>query len=375
VGAAAAYVLGGGGFIVKIAQLLTASTGGIGRHVASIAPRLEQRGHQIRVFCPKVTAEAQHFKELGLDVWPLGSPRRFIGADLVHAHGLKAGWLGLPIAWMYRIPLVVTWHNAVLGDGLAPSAARQVQRTVALGADLTLGASRDLVALARRLGARNARFSPVAAPVVPLAGTSREDQRWVLGAADEDTVILTVSRLAPQKNLGMVLDIAAAVRDRHDLRFVIVGDGPERDKLQRRITNEWLQVRLLGGSDDMGSLLAAADLALLTSTWEARALVAQEALLAGLPLVSTRVGGIEELVGSAAVLVAAGDVEEAARRIVALADNPTERLRLREAGLRQAATWPNEDGVADDLAEVYNELTRGRRYKGFWDESGGFTVR
>jgi hypothetical protein len=31
--------------------------------------------------------------------------------------------------------------------------------------------------------------------------------------------------------------------------------------------------------------------------------------------------------------------------------------------------------VADDLAEVYNELTRGRRYKGFWDESGGFTVR
>jgi glycosyltransferase involved in cell wall biosynthesis len=375
VGAAAAYVLGGGGFIVKIAQLLTASTGGIGRHVASIAPRLEQRGHQIRVFCPKVTAEAQHFKELGLDVWPLGSPRRFIGADLVHAHGLKAGWLGLPIAWMYRIPLVVTWHNAVLGDGLAPSAARQMQRTVALGADLTLGASRDLVALARRLGARNARFSPVAAPVVPPAGTSREDQRWVLGAADEDTVILTVSRLAPQKNLGMVLDIAAAVRDRHDLRFVIVGDGPERDKLQRRITNEWLQVRLLGGSDDMGSLLAAADLALLTSTWEARALVAQEALLAGLPLVSTRVGGIEELVGSAAVLVAAGDVEEAARRIVALADNPTERLRLREAGLRQAATWPNEDGVADDLAEVYNELTRGRRYKGFWDESGGFTVR
>jgi glycosyltransferase involved in cell wall biosynthesis len=375
VGAAAAYVLGGGGFIVKIAQLLTASTGGIGRHVASIAPRLEQRGHQIRVFCPKVTAEAQHFKELGLDVWPLGSPRRFIGADLVHAHGLKAGWLGLPIAWMYRIPLVVTWHNAVLGDGLAPSAARQMQRTVALGADLTLGASRDLVALARRLGARNARFSPVAAPVVPPAGTSREDQRWVLGAADEDTVILTVSRLAPQKNLGMVLDIAAAVRDRHDLRFVIVGDGPERDKLQRRITNEWLQVRLLGGSDDMGSLLAAADLALLTSTWEARALVAQEALLAGLPLVSTRVGGIEELVGSAAVLVAAGDVEEAARRIVALADNPAERLRLREAGLRQAATWPNEDGVADDLAEVYNELTRGRRYKGFWDESGGFTVR
>ena len=188
-------------------------------------------------------------------------------------------------------------------------------------------------------------------------------------------MILTIGRLAPQKNLGMVLDVAAAVRDRHDLRFVIVGEGPEREKLQRRATNEWLQVRLLGRSDDIGSLLAAADLALLTSAWEARALVAQEALLAGLPLVSTRVGGIEELVDSAAVLVPPGDVKEAARQIIALADNPEERLRLREAGLRRARTWPNEDDVADDLARVYNELTRNRRYKGFWDESGGFTVR
>lgn len=360
---------------MKIAQLLTASTGGIGRHVASIAPRLEGRGHQVRVFCPEVTAEAQGFKELGLDVWSLASLRRFIGADLVHAHGLKAGWLGLPIAWMFRVPLVVTWHNAVLGDGLAPAAVRQTLRAVAMGADLTLGASSDLVALATRLGARNARLSPIAAPALPPAKISRDDQRRVLGAAAGDTVILTVSRLAPQKNLGMVLDIAAAVYDRPDLRFVIVGEGPERDALQRRIMEEHLPVRLLGRSDDIGSLLAAADLALLTSTWEARALVAQEALLAGLPLVSTRVGGIEELVGSAAVLVPLGDVEEAAREIVALADNSYERRRLREAGLRQAATWPDEDDVVADLVRAYAEVARDRRYKGFWNKSGGFTVR
>jgi len=61
---------------MKVAQLLTSSTGGIGRHVASIAPRLEQRGHQIRVFCTDATAEAQRFEKLGLDVGPLTSPRR-----------------------------------------------------------------------------------------------------------------------------------------------------------------------------------------------------------------------------------------------------------------------------------------------------------
>jgi glycosyltransferase involved in cell wall biosynthesis len=360
---------------MKVAQLLTASTGGIGRHVGSIAPRLEQRGHQVRVFCPKATAEAQRFHELGLDVWPLRSLRRFTGADLVHAHGLKAGWLGLPIAWMFKVPLVVTWHNAVLGEGIAPAAVRQTLRAVALGADVTLAASRDLVVQAVRFGARNARLSPIAAPVLPTARISRDQQRRALGAGVHDTVVLTVSRLAPQKNLGMVLDIAAAVRDKHDLRFVVVGEGPERDELQRRITDERLRVHLLGRSDDIGSLLGAADLALLTSTWEARALVAQEALLAGVPLVSTRVGGIEELVGSAAVLVTPGDVEEAAQHILALADNPDKRRRLSEAGLRQAATWPSEDDVVEDLVRVYADLARDRRYKGFWDDSGGFTVR
>ena len=61
---------------------------------------------------------------------------------------------------MYKVPLVVTWHNAVLGDGIAPAAARQTLRAVAMGADLTLGASRDLVALATRLGSSERTVLP-----------------------------------------------------------------------------------------------------------------------------------------------------------------------------------------------------------------------
>jgi glycosyltransferase involved in cell wall biosynthesis len=70
-----------------------------------------------------------------------------------------------------------------------------------------------------------------------------------------------------------------------------------------------------------------------------------------------------------------GNVEEVARQIVTLADNPIERRRLRDAGLRQAALWPDEDDVVDDLVKAYAEVSRDRRYKGFWNSSGGFTVR
>ena len=152
---------------MKIAQLLTPVPAASGV-TASIAPRLERRGHQVRVFCPEDTAEAQGFKELGLDVWSLTSLRRFIGADLVHAHGLKAGWLGLPIAWMFRTPgRDVAQRGA--GRWTRAGSGAQTLRAVAMGADLTLGASRDLVAQATRLGARNARLSPIAAPALPAA--------------------------------------------------------------------------------------------------------------------------------------------------------------------------------------------------------------
>jgi glycosyltransferase involved in cell wall biosynthesis len=342
---------------VRIAQVLTDSVGGIGRHVASISPRMLVRGHDVRVFCPAVTAEAQGFAALGLDVFPLSRLDRARGAQVLHAHGYKAGGLALPVAAVTRTPLVVTWHNAVLGTGRPAAAARLLQRLVARGATLTLGASSDLVAEAQRLGARSARLAPVAPPPVPRADPhDRAAARTELGMGPGDTLVLTVARLAPQKNLGLVLDIAAGVRERGDLRFVIVGEGPERPALERRIAAEDLAVRLLGHREGLGPLLAAADVALLTSTWEARALVAQEALLAGLPLISTRVGGIAELVGDAAVLVDPGDATGATRALLRLADDPGERARLRAAGLRRASSWPDVDAVVDDLLAAYTSV-------------------
>jgi len=341
---------------MKIAQVLSASTGGIGRHVASIAPRMVERGHQVRVFCPPVTSAAQGFDDLGLEVYPVTDLADARGADVIHAHGFKAGGIALPAARVLRTPLVVTWHNAVLGDGRGARAARIVQRLVARGADLTLGASSDLVEEARRLGAKDARLAAVAAPALGEVTVSRDRERVALGVGPGDTLVLTVSRLAPQKNLSMLADVAAGLRNRRDISFAVVGEGPERPGLERRIADEALRIRLLGHRDDVPSLLAAADLAFLPSTWEARALVAQEALLAGLPLVATRVGGVPELVGDAAVLVELDDLPAAVQAIRDLAEDPERRVRLAGAGRQQAATWPDEDEVVDHLLKLYQAL-------------------
>ena len=344
---------------LRIAQVLTASTGGIGRHVASLLPRFVDRGHRVVVFCPEVTAVAQDFAALRVPVRPLRDLARARTADVVHAHGYKAGALAAAATVLARPPLVVTWHNAILGAGGAAAAGRLLQVGVARVADLTLGASSDLVETARQAGARHARLGPVAAPVLPQAQQDRESVRRELGVAPDEVLVLTVSRLAPQKNLGLVLDVAGALAGRARTTFAVVGEGPERGALERRIGAESLPVRLLGRRDDIAGFLGAADLALLTSTWEARALVAQEALLAGLPLVSTRVRGIEELVGSAAVLVDLDDAAGAAAAVARLAADPEERRRLALAGRQQAAAWPDEDQVADDVLAAYAEVIAG----------------
>lgn len=335
---------------LRVALVLGASTGGIGRHVASLAPRLVARGHTVRVYAPPLTTATQGFDRLGLDVSPLTALPRLRHVDVVHAHGYKAAGLALGVARLRRTPLVVTWHNAVLGAAWAP---RLLQRVVARGADLTLGASSDLVTSALRLGARHAVLAPVAAPALDAPREEPARRRQTLGLHQDDVLVLSVSRLAPQKNLGLLLDIAAAFRDRPGVRFVVVGEGPLRAELADRVAREDLPVTLLGGSDDLASWYAAADLFLLTSTWEARALVAQEALLAGVALVSTRVGGIEELVGDAAVLFDPADPAAGIHALRGLVDDPAARARLAAAGRARAATWPDEEDVVDDLVARY----------------------
>lgn len=323
------------------------SRGGIGQHVASLVPRFLAAGHQVVVCCPKETAE--HFDFSGAElVWDAAQLR---GCDVVHAHGYRAGMAALRDRARLR-PLVVSWHNAVLATGVRGLVLRLGQRLVARGADLTLGASSDLVERAERLGAKRARLAPVAAPGLPEARTPPAEVRSALGVGDRP-LVLTVGRLAPQKDFPTLLSVAGAVPD---AAFVVVGDGPLHGELQNRIDAENLDVRLLGHRDDVADLLGAADVFLLTSRWEARALVVQEAMQVGIPVVATDVGGIPELVGDAALLAGPGDSRALADGVRKLLEDPELAATLRDRGRRQAASWPDEDEVARDLLDTYAEL-------------------
>jgi glycosyltransferase involved in cell wall biosynthesis len=359
-----------------VALVLASSTGGVGRHVLSLVRGLADAGSPVLVCGPAATDQLFGFTAAGATFVPVEIPaapgpqdagairtlRRALdaaGADVVHAHGLRAGFVA--VLARPRVPVVVTLHNAVLARGLRGHASNLVERVVARSADVVLGASGDLVERARALGAQDARPGPVAAPAAAPPRRSRAAVRAEFGIPARTPLVLSVGRLHPQKRYDLLVDAAARWRSLNPAPVVVIaGSGPSYMALAQRASALRAPVTLLGHRGDVPDLLAGADLAVVTSDWEARQLFAQEALRAGVPLVATAVGGLPGLVGDAARLIPPGDVDalDAAVRAVLLDDGV--RTDLAARGPARAATWPGEADTVAAVRAVYAEVVAAR---------------
>ncbi|MFF5446526.1 glycosyltransferase family 4 protein [Streptomyces sp. NPDC012888] len=355
---------------LRTVQVLGAGGAGAGAgsraHVRSLAVGLAARGVRVTV-CAPVDAEGEYdYTGAGADFEPAaaGALRAACaGADVVHAHGLQAAVRAAVALRGRRVPLVVTWHGGGPALGARPlgGLTRLLERRVAKAAAVVLGASSDQVDLARRRGARDARLAPVTVPGARTAPADPGKVRAELGAVERPLVI-AVGSLVPGRGYPVLLDAARTWRRLDPVPLlVIAGEGRLRAELARRIDAEGLPVRLLGRRPDVAELLAAADVAVLPSRWEARPLLAQEALRAGVALVASAVGGVPELVGDAGVLVPYGDAAALGSAVAGLLGDPERRAALGEAGRAQAATWPSEDDTVAQVLAVYDELTEPRR--------------
>jgi glycosyltransferase involved in cell wall biosynthesis len=363
----------GTGWRGPVALVLASSTGGVGQHVRSLVAGLTAAGCQVQVYGPAATNQLFGFGAAGATFTPVEIPanpgpqdsgaivrlRRALTAqpvEVVHAHGLRAGFVAALART--RVPLVVTWHNAVLARGLRGHASQLVERVVARSAAVTLGASEDLVARARAVGARTVRLGPVAAPTPGAPRRGRAAVRAEFDVAPATPLILSVGRLHPQKRYDLLVEAAARWRALDPPPLVVIaGSGPSYMALAQRISETRARVVLLGHRTDVPDLLRGADLAVVSSDWEARQLFAQEALTAGVPLVATAVGGLPPLVGDAARLVPPGDVDALDAAVRELLTDGTLRADYAARGPARAARWPSEAATVAAVREVYAEVT------------------
>ena len=272
------------------------------------------------------------------------------------------------IAWcrLRNVPyvLVVESHD----EGPRASWRRKVKRTVV--PPVVQGASGVLVTGTL---ARNSMLARGAAPerVRVFANTidveefgeradrlsaRRPDLRRELGAQLDDVVVLSLARLVPEKGLEILTRAVAAATDPR-LLLVLAGDGPERARLEVLAAELGVRAVFTGDREweKVVELYVAADVFALLSEREPWAVVVNEAAACGLPLVlSDQVGAAHDLlhVGENGFLVPAGDIEEAAMALRALASDPALRLAQGGRSRELARDWGYGPSVEGFLAAV-----------------------
>jgi glycosyltransferase involved in cell wall biosynthesis len=210
------------------------------------------------------------------------------------------------------------------------------------------------IALGWGLDPHRVSVLPNPAPSLPSLPDRDELRRQL--AIDGPTLAFA-GRLTGQKALDVALAAVAAVPE---ASLVLLGDGPEREPLERRSSELDLdgRIRFLGGGtrDDVLRLFRAADAALLSSAWENFPHTVVEALAVGTPVIATAVGGVAEVVrdGENGLLVPPGDANALADAIRRLFGDTDLRERL------AAAAAASVEPLAEDrlLAEVERELVR-----------------
>jgi glycosyltransferase involved in cell wall biosynthesis len=389
---------------LRLAIVVAAAAAGTGLHAALLAEGCAARGLSVDAFGPAETGRRFFRGDRGGPAAPPGGDsagtahergsvrfepveiadrprpardaaavlrlRRLLAAaapDVVHAHGMRAGAIAAVALMRARRPapaLIVTVHNAPPGGALANLVYLALERVIARRADAVLCASGDLAARMRRLGARDVAQAVVPAPAAAMPSAEAAGKARAAVGASGRPMVLAVGRLAEQKGFAVLLDAAAAWQDRQPAPLlVIAGEGPLAGELAARARRSGIVVTFLGRRDDVPALIAAADVMVVPSMWEARALVVQEALRAGTPLVASRVGGIPDLTGEdAALLVPPRDSGLLAAAVLSVLDDRALAARLRAAALARAGALPSESDAVDAAIAAYRRLAarRGR---------------
>ena len=308
---------------------------------------------------------------------------RKIKPAIVHTHMAKAGMLGRGAAWLYnltrgpapRARVVHTYHGHVLDGYFSKTMTAlfiSIERALASISDRIIAISpairRDLHATYRIGREAQYRVVPLGFDLAPFAAVddaARADARRTLELPAGVPVVTTVGRLTAIKQHRLFLDAFRLVLAAHPSAVaLIVGDGELRDELTSYAASIGVgdRVRMPGWRRDLPVIYGATDVFLLTSRNEGTPVALIEAMAAGVPGVSTDVGGVRDVIGGADTGRTApfGDAAALARSIDELLSSPQLRREMGARARAHVLAHYDINRLVGDIASLYRELLAGR---------------
>jgi glycosyltransferase involved in cell wall biosynthesis len=239
--------------------------------------------------------------------------------DLIHVHETAPALVARLATLGLNIPIIMTFH------GSAPSRIPSAAKIGKYCADFVASPSRLSLDALIKHGVKASKTKVLRNGIKPLRAVSEDKiarlrDRYTPGGKGQ--IVFSPSRLAPQKGIDVMIDVAKRVtQELPDTQFVIAGGGQLTGTV-----NEWADaagvgenMHFLGAIDTVPEHLRASDLFLLTSRWEALPISILESFRAGLPVVATDCGGVSELVDDrVGVLCEVEDVEGLSEAVLSL---------------------------------------------------------
>ena len=366
--------------------------GGLESHVYYLCRGLVKRGCRVSV----VTSRSRpglpaHDVMEGVEVWRTWLPARGpVGwtmhgglstpaltamarkADVVHAQAFQSVLPGVVAKHANRIPLVSTWHTSHFLKRAESPFWRPIFQRLLTWSDHNLAASAEIADVAEKI-----------APGVSVEALTNGVETDVFRRCEPSLPpsrrrrVIVPRRLFEKNGVEFFLRAMPLITERVDTEAVIVGDGPERRKLETLAANLELEdrVQFLGarGHDEMPGLLSSAELAVFPSLMEATSVAALESMACELPVAASEVGGLPEIVDDrVGTLFEAGNPTALAAAVTTLLERDDLRALGAAARSRVVEQWSNAR-LVDRHLEVYESLlSRGRdRVQKLSEGSGG----
>lgn len=290
--------------------------------------------------------------------------------DIVHTHTAKAGMLGRMAAIIFRVPVIVhTFHGNIFSGyfgKLKTNLFLMIERILARFSSSIIAISKQQrnELLHYRIGREDKiteinlgfQFQNVI-PDEEERGKFRERFR----VPDHAKLVGIVGRIVPIKNHQLFLEIAEEiVRQCEDVYFAIIGDGELREEIESEISKRNLdrKVFITGFIEDLKPVYADLDLLLLTSNNEGTPVAVIEAMACRKPVLSTRVGGVEDLITDekSGFYFAPGDKEGFVREIKSWLEQPDHYNEIGEEAYKSVIDRFSAETLIRNMRKHYLEL-------------------
>jgi glycosyltransferase involved in cell wall biosynthesis len=289
---------------------------------------------------------------------------RTIKPDIVHTHTSKAGLIGRTVS-RFAAPSakrVHTFHGHLLDGYFSPaktklitnlesSLSKKTHALIAMGNQV----KNDLLKVG--VGSES-KFSVFFPGLKPAVINSKDNSKKSLGMDSSLTTCLFVGRLTQIKRPDRLLDAIALLKSNGvQFEFLIAGDGELSEYVSTRISKEELPVKTLGWVKDTSLAFSASDIMVLCSDNEAVSLVLIEGSQYGLPLVSTNVGSVSDVViDHSTGYLTESTAEALADAIEKLVRDPQLRQMMGAAGKAHAERYFSLDRMIKDHSDLYRSL-------------------